>query len=146
MIRQLGNCIVGKWSLTVMENLRENPITEQELELAQNYAEAYRRGDRLEHIYGTTLIAALLTPDFLLVLHQGDGRCVVIHEDGVIDQPVPWDDRCHDNVTTSMCNLCVIQMQHRVSVPISSRWILIILSHVIVRLMELKTLLKRKSR
>lgn len=104
MIRQLGNCIVGKWSLTVMEDLRENPITEQELELAQNYAEAYRRGDRLEHIYGTTLIAALLTPDFLLVFHQGDGRCVVIHEDGVIDQPVPWDNRCHDNVTTSMCN------------------------------------------
>ena len=37
----------------------------------------YDRGERLEHIYGTTLIAGLLTESYLLLIQQGDGRCVV---------------------------------------------------------------------
>jgi hypothetical protein len=61
-------------------------------------------GDRIEHIYGTTLIAALWMPRCLILLQQGDGRCDVFYGDGSIDQPIPWDNRCIDFTTTSMCD------------------------------------------
>ena len=63
----------------------------------------YLRGEHIEHIYGTTMIAGLMTEDYLLILHQGDGRCVVFDCEGAVSQPVPWDDRCVGNMTTSMC-------------------------------------------
>jgi hypothetical protein len=60
--------------------------------------------EQIAHIYGTTLIAALWLPECLILLQQGDGRCDVFYEDGSVDQPIPWDERCHENVTTSMCD------------------------------------------
>lgn len=102
----LTNAIVSRWHQFVNEDIRVNKLTDTEEEMAQasRYADAYREGRRLEHIYGTTLIAALMLPDYLLLIQQGDGRCDVFYEDGTVDQPIPWDERCHENVTTSMCD------------------------------------------
>lgn len=56
--------------------------------------------------YGTTMIAALRINAInrLILLQQGDGRCDVFYEDGTIRQPIPWDDNCFENVTTSLCD------------------------------------------
>ena len=112
LVRQLMNAIIARWYQQVHEDLDQNPLTEEELETANksdNQGERYRRGERLEHIYGTTLIAALyIREDYLILIQQGDGRCDVFYGDGHVEQPIPWDDRCFENITTSMCDTDVV--------------------------------------
>lgn len=103
LIRQLIRSIVAEWNVQILEDLEKNPVTEEEYALAGGWADCYRNGLEQFHIYGCTLIAAMVTDRYLLVLHQGDGRCVVVHQNGTVDQPVPWDSRCQGNVSTSMC-------------------------------------------
>lgn len=103
LVRHLVTSIVGEWTERVFEHYSNNPPTEEELLGSGQYESSYRNGQEIPHIYGTTVLAALLTEKYLLIIHQGDGRCVIVHENGFIDQPVPWDDRCDDNVTTSIC-------------------------------------------
>lgn len=104
LIRTLTDSIIADWYERIMENLRENPFTEEELSVAERDADEYRRGIHCEHAYGTTLIAFLLIEDYLILIQQGDGRCIVFYEDGTADEPIPWDDRCYSVYTTSMCN------------------------------------------
>lgn len=112
LVRQLMNVIISRWYQRVQEDLEANPLTEEELEIANksfNMGEVYRRGERLEHVYGTTLIAALcIREDYLILIQQGDGRCDVFYEDGHVEQPIPWDDRCFENICTSMCDEDVV--------------------------------------
>ena len=104
MIFRLVSSIFGKWSLRVKEDYLSNPLTKDEEKAATECLQYYRRGERIEHIYGTTFIAGLMSSDYLLLLQQGDGRCVVFDADGDVSQPIPWDDRCIANVATSVCD------------------------------------------
>lgn len=109
LVNQLVVSIFGKWSCRVNEDFFQNPLTEKEENEASHYVERYKRGERIEHIYGTTFIAGLLTENYLLLLQQGDGRCVVFDCQGDASQPIPWDDRCFANVTTSVCDVDAVQ-------------------------------------
>lgn len=101
----LFNAILARWSEKVLEDLNNNPPSDEEYDSAgEKNATVYRSGKGLTHIFGTTLIAMLMTSRYLLVLHQGDGRCVVMHENGKVDQPVPWDPRCEGRNTASLCD------------------------------------------
>ena len=105
----LFGSIVTGWQQAVLNDIAENPPTEEEYASVDSAAAAiYRQGRELVHIYGTTLIAMLMTERYLLVLHQGDGRCVVMHHDGTVDQPVPWDPRCVGRNTASLCDSDVL--------------------------------------
>ena len=101
---QLALSVIGTWHERILAHYKANPPTEEELTSSGRYEARYRSGTDLAHIYGTTLIACLVTEQYLLTLHQGDGRIIVIRKNGRIDQPVPWDPRCRMNITTSMCN------------------------------------------
>lgn len=111
LLKQLTDTIISRWYSFIEQDLNERPLSEEEKILA----------GRAEHAYGTTLIAALLLPDYLILLQQGDGRCEVFYEDGTVEQPIPWDERCHENVTTSLCDedaaasirSCVISFKER---------------------------------
>lgn len=110
MMKTLTDSIISKWKKAVRDHLNTNPLSEEELEKSgEFYAEQYRRGEHLEHLYGTTVIAALRLPDYLVLIQQGDGRCDVFYEDNTVNQPIPWDPRCHENITTSMCDVDVLQ-------------------------------------
>ena len=104
LARQLIVSIIAKWTKAVNEDYSEHPLTQEEREGCADYIERYDRGERLEHIYGTTLIAGLMTEEYLLLIQQGDGRCVLFYADGSVSQPIPWDDRCFANITTSLCD------------------------------------------
>ena len=106
LLRQLIRSIVGKWTAGVLRQYEENPPTPEELAGA---GEARGHAPSIPHIFGTTLLAAMVTERFYLILQQGDGRCIVVHADGRIDQPVPWDERCLMNFTTSLCNADAIE-------------------------------------
>jgi hypothetical protein len=64
----------------------------------------YLRGDRTEEAYGTTLLAVCVTNNYWFGIHQGDGKCVCIDRDGKCREPIPWDERCFLNMTTSLCD------------------------------------------
>lgn len=121
LLRQLTDRIISAWSRTVLADLEANPPTEEELSGSGRMENVYRSGERLEHIFGTTLIAALWLPEYLILLHQGDGRCDVFFDDGRVEQPIPWDSRCYENVTTSLCDpdsadairTCVIDLKSK---------------------------------
>lgn len=103
-LEQLTNSILSKWYGAVRNDLLTHAVTEADLAAAGRYEEAYRKGDRVEHLYGTTLIAALRVQDYLVLIQQGDGRCDVFYADGAVNQPIPWDERCKGSTTTSMCD------------------------------------------
>ena len=81
----------------------------------------YDNDCNIPQIYGTTLLAALWLPKCLILLQQGDGRCDVFYADGSVDQPIPWDERCEGNRTSSICDEdaadrirhCVINLEEK---------------------------------
>lgn len=103
-MKQLTDFIISQWTSRVLQHLEENPPAEEDWEKIGDKKAEYLEGKHLEHIYGTTLIAALMVSNWLILMQQGDGRCDVFYEDGTVDQPIPWDDRCFENVTTSLCD------------------------------------------
>lgn len=105
LIRQLIRSIIGRWTEKVSEEFSDNPLTENELSgLSEDYALKYKERQHIGHIYGTTLIAGLMTDRYLLLIQQGDGRCVVFDKGGNPSQPIPWDEKCMANITTSVCD------------------------------------------
>lgn len=105
LVRQLITSIIGRWAEKVNDEYSSHPLSEKELEgLDEEYAQKYKSGQRIGHIYGTTLMAGLQTDRYLLLIHQGDGRCVVFNKNGDASQPVPWDEKCMANITTSVCD------------------------------------------
>lgn len=93
--------IVDAWLVAVDNDGRNNPVRNEEL--SRMTAEERTSYDMIE-AYGATLQVSLLSPSYLLLLEIGDGRTAVLHEDGHIDQPIPWDESCENDVTTSLCN------------------------------------------
>lgn len=118
-ISQLKQSIVREWNRRVEEDLNKKPLAEDELaNIPGKYAKEYRNGSGLEAIYGATLITALLTDKFLLVLQIGDGHCVTVGIDGNFKQPVPTCDKCVFNETTSLCNEdAITNFRHYIKEP-----------------------------
>jgi len=96
---------VASWNMLVMEDHRKNPFTEQELEQVNGkYRERYENNESVNKAYGTSLLAAAVTPWYCFGYHIGDGRFSVLYQDSSGEQPVPWDKKCYLNVTTSICD------------------------------------------
>ncbi|MCH5212349.1 MAG: protein phosphatase 2C domain-containing protein [Oscillospiraceae bacterium] len=103
IMNQLFKSIMYRWYEKVEEDYAENPFTESELNgLEDKYRERYKSGKYLS-AYGATLIAAIVTENYWLGIHLGDGKFLSIDENGEWTQPIPWDDDCVSNVTTSIC-------------------------------------------
>lgn len=109
LVNKLIRAIFDRWRQIVNEDFTKKPLNEKEESEAKKYIEYYKRGEMIEHIYGTTFIAVLMTDLYVLLLQQGDGRCVVFDCNGNATQPIPWDDRCFANVTTSVCDEDAVQ-------------------------------------
>lgn len=103
-IRKLIGSIIGMWNVAVAEDVATNPFTEEELQTAVKTGEYYRKNEHITHAYGTTILAGILTEEYLLLLHQGDGHCIVVDANGKTVEPVPWDEKCISNIVTSICD------------------------------------------
>ncbi|MDR3349409.1 MAG: protein phosphatase 2C domain-containing protein [Acidaminococcales bacterium] len=53
--------------------------------------------------YGCTLIAVAATNSFWFGVQIGDGKCVTLEDGGGFSEPIPWDETCQFNITTSLC-------------------------------------------
>lgn len=100
-MRHLTDTILAEWNNRILEHFQENPFSEEE---SEKFGPTPQEIENISHVYGTTLIAGLWLPKALILLQQGDGRCEVIYSDGHPEQPVPWDPRCADTTTTSLCD------------------------------------------
>ena len=117
-VRRLTDSIIAGWHDSVCGYHELNSVTEDEwTKLNEKYdpGKVQKITENVEHIYGTTLMAALALPGCLLIIHQGDGRIDVFYGDGRVEQPVPWDIRCQDTTTTSMCDADVTSsIRHKI--------------------------------
>lgn len=109
MIEQLEKSIIATWNQKVLNDLRKYSFSESELSnVSEKAKENYISGKRIESAYGTTLLAAVVTKMFWFGFQIGDGKCVVLQEDGDFFQPIPWNDKCFLNTTTSLCDFDAI--------------------------------------
>lgn len=104
----LFSSIITNWNKPIEEDAKNRELTDWELKhVEEQYKDMFFRGERLEKIYGATLIAYLQTPKFWMAFQIGDGKLVTlkITDSNVkFSQPVPWDDNCFLNKTTSICD------------------------------------------
>jgi len=104
-IRDLVKHIIASWQVKVEEDYTAFPFSPAELELADaKHRKKFEEGKSPGKAYGATLIACAITEDYWFGIHIGDGRLTALYPDGSFDQPVPWDDKCYLNVTTSVCD------------------------------------------
>ena len=91
-LKALEASILISWHEKILNDIKKNPVKFEQ-----------KRRDFFSP-YGTTLIAAALTRFNWFAIQIGDGKCVVINNDKSVSQPVPWDERCFLNRTTSLCD------------------------------------------
>lgn len=104
-LEQLAKNILANWYAAVDADLEKYPFSEEELsKVSDKYKKRYMSGQRQEKAYGTTLIAACQTKHYWFGLQIGDGKCVCISQDGSMYEPIPWDEDCQANITTSICD------------------------------------------
>lgn len=107
--RQLFASIISAWNAKVLEHASSNPIQEAEKsDLEPRWIDEFNNGISLEKVYGCTLIVFASTPDFWIAFQIGDGKCFSFDSNGKWQEPIPWDERCFLNKTTSICDSSAI--------------------------------------
>lgn len=102
-LTRLTDAIVSAWGRRVAEDYDANPIPDLEERLPQGDLLAAKAAH--EHLYGTTLVAALLMPHACVLVQQGDGCCTVVFDDGSVlqdEEVIAADELCVGNQTTSL--------------------------------------------
>ena len=104
--RQLFSSIIYQWNQKITEHAANTVVSEWEQEhVPQKYLDELKTSETFEKLYGCTLMVYVQTPDYWFAFHLGDGKCVSFHQEGDLWQmPIPWDERCFLNKTTSLCD------------------------------------------
>lgn len=105
VFRQLFSSIIFQWNNKIGEHASHTPISTWEIEhVDSKYLEDLKQGIKLEKIYGCTLMAYVQMPTYWFAFHLGDGKCISFQKEPFWMEPIPWDDRCFLNKTTSICD------------------------------------------
>ncbi len=104
-LNQLAVNIIFRWREAIKADYLHEPFTVQEITtIDPDDLSVSGREDAWVNAYGTTLIAIVVAKKYWYGIHIGDGKCIAVSEDGEFSQPIPWDDRCFLNLTTSLCD------------------------------------------
>lgn len=107
--RQLFGSVIYEWNAQVLEHASQTPISETEKgSLEERWIKEFDSKDNLEKVYGCTLLVCAYTPWFWFAFQIGDGKCFACDENGIWSEPIPWDERCFLNKTTSICDSSAI--------------------------------------
>lgn len=105
--------IIAQWHKEIQKHALETPLSEWELShIDKQYIEEFKvklqdETATFEKTYGCTLMAYVQTETFWFAFQIGDGKMVFFNRDerGIeVCQPIPWDERCFLNKTTSICD------------------------------------------
>ena len=101
-----GQQLVRRWRKEVEADLAERPFSAQEWTLLEEQAGPGAR-QRVEEdpylAYGSTLVTAVATDDFMAFWQIGDGDIVVVDAEGRASRPLRGDPELLGNATTSLC-------------------------------------------
>ncbi|GHT01793.1 hypothetical protein AGMMS50276_30610 [Synergistales bacterium] len=108
-LNQLARYIISEWYSRVSDDELSSPLNNDERmnTVDDKYKNKYLNDPDRQyfcHAYGTTLIAVAVSLNYWFGFQIGDGKCVALYEDGTWEQPIPWDDKCFLNSTTSICD------------------------------------------
>lgn len=98
--------IAESWRDAVLSDFRHHAFLAEELQTVEAAEGAVARASVEEDpllAYGATLLATVVTDDFILYLQLGDGDILTVEEDGATNRPIAADDRLMANQTTSLC-------------------------------------------
>lgn len=89
----------------IVQHSIENPLTDEEKnKVLSQYQNDFTRNIGIEKTYGCTLMCYVATKSYWFAFHIGDGKCIAYDIEGNWYEPIPWDDRCFLNKTTSLCD------------------------------------------
>lgn len=97
---QLFASIIYSWRIFVEKHYEENPLTEDQQKLVTNPQDPHS----IDKTYGCTLMCFVKTEAYWFAFHIGDGKCFSFDNNGNWSEPIPWDERCFLNKTTSICD------------------------------------------
>lgn len=113
-LKWLFSSIINQWNAAIARHAAENELTEWEKDnVEQKYLDEFiaKQADEtasFEKTYGCTLMAYVQTPYYWFAFHIGDGKCVSMRQgqegELLCEQPIPWDEKCFLNKTTSLCD------------------------------------------
>lgn len=108
-LRQLFSSIIYKWRNSIEQHSQLNPLTESEKQkINARFQEDFIKGIGIEKTYGCTLMCYISTPQYWFAFHIGDGKCISFDKEGNWHEPIPWDEKCFLNKTTSLCDSTAI--------------------------------------
>jgi len=104
-VQGLQQSLVDAWIAAVGADLKNNPLTEEELLALESEGPEVRSSveDSPAVAYGATLLVAAATENMVLYLQLGDGEILSVAADGETTRPLPGDERLVGNQTTSLC-------------------------------------------
>ena len=104
-LTRLFTSIIFRWQEGIEQDAHLDPFSPEELQgVKPEHVTDFQEGRELEKAYGSTLMAYFQTCGYWVAFHIGDGHCVMFSNDGRVFEPVPWDERCFLNSTTSICD------------------------------------------
>lgn len=107
--RWLFGSIISEWNAIVEAHVDSNPLTEPEKSsLEERWIMDFEGKVNLEKVYGCTLMVYVYTPYYWFAFQIGDGKCFACDDRGNWTEPIPWDDNCFLNKTTSICDIGAI--------------------------------------
>lgn len=120
--QELFKKIVEIWKSLTIDHYYDN-LTEQEIEQLPLFPDVKKSIRNITTLYGCTLMVACVHPNGWFVFQIGDGKCVTINpmsdkdtsalndnsklsiqNSTLVTEPVPNDERCFLNMTTSLCD------------------------------------------
>jgi serine/threonine protein phosphatase PrpC len=101
-LSQLEKCIISRWGDAVYEDFLRYPYSDSEI---AKIPSDWGFDDSVYSVYGTTMLLAAVVDKYWFGLQIGDGRIVELTANSEWREPVPWDDNCFLNATTSICDL-----------------------------------------
>ena len=105
VFRQLFSSIIYQWNQKIADHAANTTISEWELQhVEKKYLDELHSSETFEKLYGCTLMVYVQTPDYWFAFHLGDGKCISFQQDPFWHEPIPWDERCFLNKTTSLCD------------------------------------------
>lgn len=114
----LFSSIISQWNDAIALHARNHDVTEEEMKhVNQKYIDEFtlKQNDpeaTFEKTYGCTIMAYVQTPNYWFAFQLGDGKFVAmnkINEEIVFTQPIPWDEKCFLNKTTSICDAYALE-------------------------------------
>lgn len=105
--RLLFSSIISEWNEKITADWNEFPPSRKEMKnanVSESYINNFLENREIEKAYGCTLISYTQTKEYWFAFQIGDGKCIILNDDGRWEEPIPLDENCVGNITTSLCD------------------------------------------